>query len=260
MKRTFLITTFTLTMALIASAFDMTHAAQTALQKKDITIGMPSTDWPPYLISTTDNQHKGVLIDIFRAITEPMGYTTSAVHLPDKRTWELLGTGEVNALAMAKEWTANPDQFLWSEPFMLNEDVLLYLADSDLQYTAPQSLFGKSVAAITGFVYPALEPYFATGQITRVDTNSPYTMLELLSRHRVDAAMVNRAETQWFLRNHPNLEPERFRMDQTPFDSAWYRYVFIKTPQWERFVVEFNKQLRAMKRDGTLPAILDQYR
>lgn len=221
---------------------------------------MPNTDWPPYLVDDPRYPGGGVLLEVMRCVAEPMGYKIMVERLPNKRGWFLLENGEVDAHAKAKEWVANPEKYLWTEPFMLHEDVLLLSAKSNLKCTGNKSLFGKRVAAIKGFIYPALEEDFGTGRVVRVDVASPFAMLDLLLLGRVDAALVNKNETLWLFANRPDLHPERFRLDSRSCDSAGYRYVFTKDDKWKPFIKKFNTEIKAMRRDGRLKEILNKYR
>lgn len=234
--------------------------ARAADATKTITMFVPDLDWPPYLITDPEYQDEGALVEIFKAVVKPMGYRVLAKQLPDKRGWELLRSGQIDVHMKAKEWVENPDDYLWSEPFLLSEDVLVFPASSSASFATEVSLYGKTVVAIEGFIYPGMEPLFDDGKVLRVDSTSPYTMLELLARGRVDAALLNRAETQWLFRTRPDLRPKRFRIDEVPCASACYRYVFTKDDKWLPFIKEFNIRLETMKKNGTIKAILDQYR
>jgi polar amino acid transport system substrate-binding protein len=231
-----------------------------AAQAKDIVMFIPNTDWPPYVINDPAHPNGGVLLSVFKAVVEPMGYAVEVRRLPNQRGWLLLDRGEVNVHAKAREWVANPDEYLWSDPFMTSETVMLYTTTSTLHYGKPEDFDGKSIAAIKGFIYPGLEEYFAQGKIERVDVASPFTMLELLSLGRVDAALVNRAETRWLMRNDSRLSPEKFRLDAVSCGVADYRFVFTRDPKWKPFIRQFNARLAAMKADGSLDAVLDRYR
>ncbi|MEZ7195887.1 substrate-binding periplasmic protein [Pseudodesulfovibrio karagichevae] len=227
---------------------------------RDLVLFMTNEDWPPYQMSDPAAKGDGVIVDVLREIATPLGLTLRVRELPERRGRDMLEHGELDICLSAREWVDDPDRFLWTDPVMLNEDVLLFRADSTLRYVSPASLRGLRVAAMADFVYPALEPAFREGAITRIDCGSPYSMLEMLDRERVDAALVNRSETLWLFRNHPELHPERFRMAATPFDSAWYRFLLPKGRGWENYIDRINQRIRAMKRDGALNAILDRYR
>lgn len=230
-----------------------------ASQHKTITLFLPNTNWPPYLIHNEQGPEGGLFAEILEKIAEPMGYNVIVKFLPDKRGWLLLDAGDVDAHVKAKEWVAEPEKYYWTDPFLLSEDVLLYSRDCQIQYDSPESLYGRHVAAIESFVYPALESHFRQKNIYRVNVSFPCTMLDLLEYERVDAAIVNRAETKWLMRFRPDLGIDRFRMDETPLGSAEYRYLFTRKQDWQPFIDDFNQALRDMKKDGRLKAIIDKY-
>nr|WP_287412498.1 ABC transporter substrate-binding protein [Pseudodesulfovibrio sp.] len=225
-----------------------------------ITMFVPDTDWPPYIMNNPEYPDGGVFVEILRAVATPLGYTVTTLPLPNQRGWMMLENGTVDVHAKAIEWVPNAKDFLWTASFMQSEDVLLSPTDKPLEYSSPQKLYGKSIATIKGFIYPVFEPHFGPNKIERIDVTSPYAMLELLTLGRADAALVNRVETQWLMRNKPELNPNRFILDDTPCDSASYRFAFTRKGHWQPFIKEFNKTLKTMQKDGRLQAILDKYR
>lgn len=260
MNRVFRIIPLLVLLSISISVLLMPSLSRATDHDKTMIIFIPDTDWPPYLINDPQYPGGGVLMEVLRAVAEPLGYKVTPERLPNKRGWYLLDQGDVHVHAKAKEWVTNPDDYLWTEPFMQHEGVLLYRYGSRIQYTGPEALYGKKLTCIKGFIYPELEEHFGPDKITRVDVTSPFAMLELLGRGRVDAAIVNKNETLWLFRNRPDLKPQRFRMDETPCEAAGYRYVFTNDKSWLPFINEFNKRIKEMKRNGELKAILDQYR
>ena len=217
-------------------------------------------DVPPYYLVNAVGRHRGILADVIEEVVRPLGLAVAIRRLPDKRGWDMLETGEVDVYASAREWVPEPDRFLWTDSFMPNDDVLLCLAGSGLKYAGPESLHGKTVAGIKGFVYPALEAHFGPGAITRLDATSPEAMLELLRLRRADAVLVNRTEILWMFRNHRDLDAGRFRLIEPAVGRARYRFLFPRGRGWEPVIEQFNRRLAEMRRDGSLKAILDRYR
>jgi len=249
-----------LCLLLVESAGGLPCAAADAQEKTGLVMFIAHADVPPYSLREPKPENHGILMDVLRAVTAPLGYAVTAWRLPDKRGWDMLENGGVDVYASAREWIENPDRFLWTDPFMANEDVLLCLVDKPLAYAGPKSLHGTTVACIKGFVYPALEDHFRPGGIIRMDATSPEAMLELLVRGRADAVLVNRTEIQWILRARRDLEPRRFRLIQPPVGRVPFRFVFPRNRGWEPLVAQFNRRLAAMRSDGSLKAILDRYR
>ncbi|MDD3313588.1 transporter substrate-binding domain-containing protein, partial [Pseudodesulfovibrio sp.] len=228
----------TSSVALLAALMLLAAAALPGLaaETRELTLFLPDTDWPPYVPKGAEGAEGGVFGELLRAIVEPLGYTVKVRFLPERRGWEMLDSGLVDVHVKAREWVEDPDKYLWSEPFLLNKDVLLYSAARPLEYTSPEALYGLSVAAIRGFLYPVFEPHFGPGRITRVDVATPYAMLGLLERNRVAAALVNRSETEWMLRHTPSIDPSRFRLDRHDFDRAQYRFLFSPRSDWRPLI------------------------
>lgn len=247
------------TLLLLAALSDATSAFA-AQARTRLVLFIAHADVPPYYIDDPDQPGKGILPDVLRAVAEPLGMDFTIRRLPDKRGWNMLESGGVDVYASAREWVLEPDRFLWTEPFMHNADVLVHPAGSSLTYSRPEDLYGKSVATIKGFVYPALESHFAAGRIERIDAPSPDALLELLTLGRADTAIVNRTEIEWMLRNRRDLDPSLFRVGQTPVDLAWYRFIFPRDKGWEPVVERFNTRIREMRGNGAMERVLDHYR
>ena len=245
---------------LLGDAGPMAMAAPAEPPKARMVMFIAHADVPPYYLPEPEPLGSGILVDVLKAVAEPLGLSFKTERLPDKRGWDMLEHGGVDVYATAREWTDDPDRFLWTDAFMPNEDVLLYRVASRLKYTRPEDLYGRTVAGIKGFVYPALEGHFGPDRITRLDAPSPDAMLRLLLLDRAEAALVNRTEILWMFRNRKDLDASRFRMDETPVGLAHFRFVFPKGRGWEPIIEQFNRRLETMKQDGSLKALLDRYR
>jgi polar amino acid transport system substrate-binding protein len=133
--------------------------------------------------------------------------------------------------------------------------VVLSRKNAPFAYSTPESLFGKRVGTVLGFVYPALEPYFAKKQITRVDVASEKSLLAMLNLHRVDVVLINELSALW----HINSENwgYTFAYSKNEVQSYPYRMMFGK--KWQPFVLVFNRELAAMKKDGSLDRLIQKY-
>jgi polar amino acid transport system substrate-binding protein len=249
-----------LLLLLMEGGSGMAFAAPPVNGKNSMVMFIAYADVPPYFIGGSEEEGNGILMDMLRAVTGPLDCTVTFRRLPDKRGWDMLAHGGVDVYATAREWIENPDRFLWTEPFMHNDDVLVYRAVSPQIYSGPESLYGKTVACIKGFVYPPLEGHFGPGRIMRIDATSPEAMLELLARGRADAVLVNHTEIRWIFRTNKDLDPHRFRVDPHPVGRALFRFLFPRDRGWEPMVDQFNRRLHAMRRDGSLTAILARYK
>ncbi len=73
--------------------------------EKPIVMFVPDTQWPPYYVDESSDSGGSILIEVLKAVAEPMGYTIQTKTLPNKRGWFMLENGEVDAHAKAKEWS-----------------------------------------------------------------------------------------------------------------------------------------------------------
>ena len=61
----------------------------------------------------------------------------------------------------------------------------------------------------------------------------------------------------WIINKHPELQ-NKFEVSAQSFGSVGYRIMFQK--KWQDFVIEFNKELAVMKKNGQLENIVQRYR
>ena len=111
---------------LLLTALSGTNSALAAQARNRLILFIAHADVPPYYIDEPGQPGKGILPDMLRAITESLDMTFTVRRLPDKRGWDMLRKGDVDVYASAREWVLEPDRFLWTEPFLVNEDVFLY--------------------------------------------------------------------------------------------------------------------------------------
>lgn len=228
--------------------------------EQELVAFVPDTDWPPYLVESEDGELKGLFPDLLRAVVEPLGYKVRMLRLPNRRGWRMLDAGEVDLHFKAKEWVHNVDDYLWSETLFNSEDVLLYSKERTLYFDSIRDLEGLRIAVVRSFVYPELAELFTSGKAQAVQVDSPFAMLDLVALGRVDAAVVNRAETLWLFRTRPELNGDRFDLTQKAMSVFPYRFVFSRQKNWASFIEKLDTELKAMKADGRMKNLVDRYR
>jgi len=233
--------------------------ADSAAPGGTLTMFIPATDWPPYTIIAPGHKQQGVLVDLFMAVAESLGYQGRVFSVSEKRGWDMLQTGGADLYCKAKEWVPNHTHYLWTNTIMRNDDVLYVRDDNPVQFNDIKDLYGMKIGVIKYFVYPGLEAAFKSGMITRVNVTSPYALLEMVALGRIDAALMNLKGTQWMMRTRPELNAKRFRLLKKPVDSAWYRFLFPKGKNYQPLVRKFNQAIQKLKQDGTFKAIFAQY-
>ena len=236
-------------------ALCMTLAGAGALAQKTIRLNVAPGGFPPYTIVDKSQPASGLMVELLSQIAAKAGYKVITQEIPRNRVESMMRQNALDASPRAREWTRAPNDFLFSEPVLQVRDVVLSRKNAPFAYSTPESLFGKRVGTVLGFVYPVLEPYFAKKQITRVDVASEKSLLAMLNLHRVDVVLINEFSALW----HINSENwgYTFAYSKNEVQSYPYRMMFGK--KWQPFVQVFNRELAAMKKDGSLDRLIQKY-
>jgi polar amino acid transport system substrate-binding protein len=233
------------------------NAAGTA--QKTIRLGVPPHGWPPYIIVQQD-KISGIAVDIVRHIGTRRGFKIKIQYYPEIRAHKMVEQGTLDAWPDAKEWSATPERYLWTDPMVESEDRLIYRKSTPLVFNQIEDLFGKTIGTHLGYYYPRLEGHFENGSIIRADTQSEASMLKMLLLGRTDAVVINQLVALWVIKTELNMSHTDFSFSKQIVDQAGYRIMFSRQHQWEPFIKAFNSDLDAMKQDDRLYRIISKYR
>ncbi|OIQ52073.1 Bacterial extracellular solute-binding protein, family 3 [Pseudodesulfovibrio hydrargyri] len=225
-----------------------------------ILLGGPHEGWPPFFIPAADGEPAtGIMPDVLRAVANRLDLKVAEVYYPDKRAMLYLADGSLDSWPKSEKWVDDPQRYLWTDPVVVSTDVVVYRKQSPIPFQSPEDLIGRNICVVLGYSYPTLEPLFDQGLIRPWKAPSTKLMLKMLGRGHVDGAVCNRFVAQWILREDEGLNPEDFAFAETAVDSAPYRFAFTRAGNWEGFIERFNRELKAMREDGRLEAILKRY-
>ncbi len=233
-------------------------AASSTPENKQIVVGFNNVAWPPYLIAESNGKMHGILIDVMKAIASKHGFSIKIKPLPEKRALRGIASGDIDTYAKAKEWVADPEAYLWTDPIVESTDLLIFPKGHPVKFQTADDLKGKRIGTILGYRYPLLEPHFADGRIERDDVKKDSLMLRKLLRNRDDAAVINKLVAFWVMRQNPELKG-KFDFSENPVGRAGCRFMFATGRDWTSFIETFNKELALMKSDGRLDSILQKY-
>ncbi|MCG7199888.1 transporter substrate-binding domain-containing protein [Marinobacter pelagius] len=241
---------------LLSVAVLLPAVSSAAPENRTLRFNVSPNGYPPYLI-VENRKQSGIIWDVMALITKRLGYDLVAEKIPRKRVDEMLLEGYLDATPRAREWTDEPEKFLFTEPVVAVEEVIFIPKDSELTYRTPQDLFSRTVVTHLGYNYPALEPHFEAGTISRFDVARDLDMfMYVLHGKRFDAAVADRLVGNWLLRNE-GLQ-DQFRSSEQNISNVGLR---IMLPSgWEDFVGDFNRELSRIRENGELDAILANYR
>jgi polar amino acid transport system substrate-binding protein len=183
---------------------------------------------PPYLIDR--DRQSGLYYDLARYLNEHVpGHTFKTVYLPRKRLETELDNGRLNGLVVGvhPSWfrDAARTRYLWSPPFMQDEDVVVSRLADPVQYDGPDSLAGKHLGLSFGYYYFGVDELVRAGRISRDDAVSEEASLDKLYRKRVDATIITRRTFDYLLRQRSDWQ-QQFYVARKPHD-AFERMILI---------------------------------
>lgn len=255
-------TTLLLLLALLCATTDV-RAGQ--LPAATLVLASPSEGWPPYHMGmdAPPESGRGIMADVLTAACRPLGIAVAVRHYPEKRCMMLLEQGIVHVYTKAIPWVEAPERFHWSTGVVVSQDTLLFPAEEPVRTQPLSNLHGLRIGTVLGYIYPALEPLFASGAVQRDDAPDVHGQIHKLLHGRTDAAVVNKLVAQWVLANGDealDTQDTPLAFSARPIEAAQYRFVFSPAHDWSGLVALIDEQLQWLQTSGRLAAILDRYR
>lgn len=202
----------------------------------------------PYSFSKDVNE-RGIYYEILNAIGSVTGDQFYFVYAPPKRIMSLFNSGEIDVeIGINPKWREG-EPGVYSVPFGKAEDVLVFGAGKKTFYKGPESLNGKRVGTIMGYVYPALEG------IVRDDANSEAQMFAKLAAERYDQAVCVKETALYLIKT--NSAYKSFEISE-PVSSE---DIMIRLNPGKKDALDrLNKAIKTLQESGEIQKIYDKYR
>ncbi|MGM9514719.1 substrate-binding periplasmic protein [Roseateles sp. DB2] len=153
-------------------------------------------DYPPF--STGPGQ--GLTRALLALLQDRAGPLLPPLHeelLPRRRVAALVGRSDWIGLVpwVSPAWFQDPDQhrFIWTDPLMQDEDLVVSLKSQPVDYQGPASLRGLTLGGVFGHVYPETESLVKAGEVQRLDSFSQEACLRMLLMGRVHVIFMSRS-------------------------------------------------------------------
>ncbi|BES72712.1 ABC transporter substrate-binding protein [Marinobacter nanhaiticus D15-8W] len=212
--------------------------------------------YPPYTIVDKDGEVSGIMWDILHALANAHDLKLEAREIPTKRVEDFLLAGHLDVSMRAREWSHQPEKFLFTDTLVKVQDVIFTRTDSSLVIDDFDDLKGKTLLTHLGYSYPALKPYFEAGTITRLNVNSQRSMFQRLhSAERFDGLVSDLRTGRWLIKSHGWSS----QFVAQPLVVGEFDYRFMFAPHWADYIHDFDKTLQTLRDSGELEAILAKY-
>ena len=223
---------------------------------KTLVFNTSQNGYPPFLINHEDDTHSGIMFQVIEKISQKLGYQLETLNLPKMRVSILMGTGNLDATATAKEWVVDSDKYVFSDVIIQVKDLLAWPKARPIAFEKIEDLFGKTIGTHHGYRYPLLDEHFITKSIRALSASSEFSMLKNTMQNRVDATVINATVAKWIIKNDSSMAG-KFTFSEKDLGSFGYRIMF--SSEWKAFVELFNKELALMKETGELEKIILAY-
>lgn len=234
----------------VLSPFTQTSAAET------FRVMLYTNSFPPYFFEQGDSR-SGIIQDVFTALTKETGDNIEYVRVPFKRALYQFETGKIDIEPMSNPVWRQSSALLgiYSIPFAVSEEIVLFNADQYTPVQSPEDLLGKTMGVVMGYHYPVYGPYFDDGRIKPYPLHNENKLIQLLLAGRLDQALMNKTFAQY------QIKTERLDDRLVIGEPCSVLDMMIRFhPSKKNAVPRFNKAIRKLLEDGVIEQIYDRYR
>lgn len=222
--------------------------AVSSQNNKHIRLTYPAQGYPPYTIANKT----GIMVDIFRHISNRLDYGFEVILLPVKRTELALDVNGADCRTKAQAWVENPSEYLWTDPILTLDDQLIRLVTH-------QKKTIKTIGVVRGYSYPNIAQILGhQSKLETVKVKSPYELLGLLHKNRVDAIILNQNVAKWYIARDAKMPLSAFHFGQI-VNSVDFSFQCRKSKELVQFVNEFNNKLTEINATEFKQTIFEHY-
>jgi polar amino acid transport system substrate-binding protein len=243
------------------SSASSNNAGSGAADSKTLVVGFDSA-YPPYGFVGNDGTYTGFDLDLAQAVCDRNGWTFKAEPIDWDAKDSLLNQGTVNCLWNGFTMEGREGKYTFSEPYMLNEQVVVVKANSGISNLS--DLAGKTVmtqvdsAALEVLTEPTAEggqadltATFAGGAAqTIADYNNAFMQMQ---SGVVDAVACDLSIAQYQMAANPGT----YIMLDTPLSQEHYAVAFKTGDTATADAV--TATLKELYEDGTVAQLCDKY-
>ncbi len=213
---------------------------------------------PPFIVSNTNKL--GLYFDFSAYLNSKTDkYHFETVFVPRKRIEIMLDSDKFEGILLGVNpvWFKDKAEtkYLWTTSIYQDQDEVVSLAESPVEYTGVESFAGKILGGIRGFYYFGINEQVSQGKITRFDTIGEYELLQMVILKRVDAGIVSRSTLEYLTK----LKgwQGKFYLSKLPHDK-YERRVLVPHDKKAIFY-EISPIIKLLPSDPFWKSILQQY-
>jgi polar amino acid transport system substrate-binding protein len=227
--------------------------SQTATAEK---LRLVADAWPPFTDATLVNG--GVATDIVSTALARAGYASDFEQVPWARA--LLGVGEGRYDVLVNAWFNEERTHIgqFSSEYLLNRIRFLKRKDTPIEYNNLQQLHTYPVAVVRGYAYsPAFD---GDAALQKVQVHNFPMAVRMLAADRVKLTLEDEYVARYYLARESSKVRNAVEFLPNPLsENSLHILVSLKNPDHEQIVAGFDREIAAMKEDGSYERLLRQH-
>ncbi|KAA0986349.1 ABC transporter substrate-binding protein [Pseudomonas sp. ANT_J28] len=212
--------------------------------------------WPPFTDATLVNG--GLATDIVSTALARAGYASDFEQVPWARA--LLGVSEGRYDVLVNAWyTDDRTKFgQFSGEYLLNRVRFLKRKDTPIEYNNLQQLHTYPIAVVRGYAY---SPEFdGDVSLQKVPVHSFSMAVRMVAADRVKLTLEDEYVARYYLARESNKVRNAVEFLPQPLsENSLHILVSLKNPRHEQIVAGFDREIAAMKVDGSYQRLIKQH-
>ncbi|MEO6680313.1 MAG: transporter substrate-binding domain-containing protein [Pseudomonas sp.] len=212
--------------------------------------------WPPFTDATLVNG--GLATDIVSTALARAGYASDFEQVPWARA--LLGVGEGRYDVLVNAWYTDDRTKLgqYSGEYLLNRVRFLKRKDTPIEYNNLQQLHTYPIAVVRGYAY---SPEFdGDVSLQKVPVHSFSMAVRMVAADRVKLTLEDEYVARYYLaRESTKVRNAVEFLPQPLSENSLHILVSLKNPRHEQIVAGFDREIAAMKVDGSYQRLMERH-
>jgi polar amino acid transport system substrate-binding protein len=212
--------------------------------------------WPPFTDSTLVNG--GLATDIVSTALARAGYASDFEQVPWARA--LLGVGEGRYDVLVNAWfnEARTQLGEFSGEYLLNRVRFLKRKEEPIEYDNLQQLHEYPIAVVRGYAYsPAFDD---DPDLQKVPVHNFSMAVRMLAADRVKLTLEDEYVARYYLaRESPKVRNAVEFLPRPLSENSLHILVSLKNPEHQQIIASFDREIAAMKADGSYERLLRQH-
>lgn len=209
--------------------------------------------WPPFTDATLVNG--GVATDLVSTALARAGYASVFEQVPWARALQGVSNGRYDVLVNAwyNDERLKIGQF--SAPYLHNKLRFIRRKDSPVEYNNLEQLRGYAIAYVPGYAY---SPAFDNDeQLNKVPVHNFAMAVRVLAAGRVSLALEDEYVARYRLARESARVRNALEFIPKPLsENQLHILVSLKTPGHDKIVADFDREITAMKADGSYERLI----